>query len=75
MSTAPRSWRTRYPSKLSATAEIPPDQMLLRDAARRATPARPHLVITEHGQCAVVPHVLPGMQRIAVQVEPDEEAT
>lgn len=56
-----------------ATAVILPGEILLAEAAHAVTPARPYLVITERGQCAVVPQVLPGMQKIAVQTfERDE---
>jgi hypothetical protein len=50
-----------------------PDDMPLHEAAAKTDAARPHLVITERGECAIVPRLLPGMQKIAVQVESDPE--
>ena len=76
MKPEPLTWRSRYPSDVSAkhAASTLPGDMLLADAGRQATPQRPYLVITERGQCAVVPTVLPGMQKIAVEVDGDDDA-
>ena len=50
-------------------ARILPLDTLLADAARAATPGLPHLVIMRDGQVALVPQLLPGMQKIAVQTD------
>jgi hypothetical protein len=56
------------------TALVLSDDMPLHEAVAKVDAARPHLVITERGECAIVPLVLPGMQKIAVQVDRDEKA-
>ncbi len=57
----------------TVVATILPNEMLLRDAAKMAVASHLHLVITRNGQTVITPFLLPGMQKIAVQVESAEE--
>lgn len=51
-----------------------PDEMLLAEAAKRAAAQHLHLVITRDGRRVLTPVLLPGMQKIAVQVEQPNKA-
>ena len=54
-------------------AVILPGDLPLAEAARRVTRERPYLVITRDGAFVCTPVLLPGMQRIAVRVDADDE--